>query len=819
MSSLSNNLSKKEHLVACFELFQQWYDYCLDYKQNLLTRNNLLYYGVIYTKSLITERAYDLAFLMLDRIQKEYSFVCDMPPDPDNEKYIKYMAPLSYNGSLKKDLINEDPDTAMKLYVHGVKFYLKYHSNFYILLDSIRSIEISFVKYNMVEKLYAYFFEFIKESITIDKLNDCSEIKKNSNIGSQRKELILLNKSIDDQLNKKIYLIKFYSALFLQYVSIVYNSNSSKEKTLINEQVPLKSYFLNEQFYSSLKRVDPDIAIIPKILEVFDQIIAFSNQFHKEIPKQSRQIKKDNIRNSELLKENSVIEIRLEKKLCEICDEILEKRSSSLYQVWILNYLFEILITGNSAIFNDPTLNSNFIQNTQLELLINTSILHAKTLKKLFIVHHHSDKMPKTVLIKPLSSFLVCEKVVEQSFKMNSEDKWINSEIGNQMCETLIKEHNSFIKWIFETNMITNEELNRVYNNLECQTIRLCSQFYSEDILVNYIRFQKLSFEIAIDRLKFVLMNKTDKYDYNVLKSFRNICENLLLSYRLKEKFEDAFESTKAIYDFLVDFELEINEIEWIVTVWCKIKRDLWKAKSKEHQQITIADYLNIKPKFADKFLLEEIRIYNSFKVLDSSVTMYDEIYHTLLKLESLTNLNTLLKCRIMLEISQFSLTYSKDTENKFKLSSEEYIEKAQVLLNSHQCLSSSSINDLIDDIRSIKIEDKENKSGISTPNKCNATPIRIEPLSPNNNQLESICTTKKNSKQTLNRRRKLQSTRSPMISKTGTPSCTKQCNCVSSLTLQFQLDLFKALNEYAKCRNKMAQYVSSLIQSGPKPV
>jgi hypothetical protein len=42
---------------------------------------------------------------MLDRIQKEYSFVCDMPPDPDNEKYIKYMAPLSYNGSLKVKLL------------------------------------------------------------------------------------------------------------------------------------------------------------------------------------------------------------------------------------------------------------------------------------------------------------------------------------------------------------------------------------------------------------------------------------------------------------------------------------------------------------------------------------------------------------------------------------------------------------------------------------------------------------------------------------------------------------------------------------------
>ena len=34
------------------------------------------------------------------------------------------------------------------------------------------------------------------------------------------------------------------------------------------------------------------------------------------------------------------------------------------------------------------------------------------------------------------------------------------------MCESLIKEHNSFIKWIYDTKMITNEELNRVFNTL-----------------------------------------------------------------------------------------------------------------------------------------------------------------------------------------------------------------------------------------------------------------------------------------------------------------------------------------------------------------
>ena len=220
----------------------------------------------------------------------------------------------------------------MKLYVHGVKFYLKYYSNFFILLDSIRSIEISFVKFNMVEKLYAYFFEFIRESITAEKSDECSETKKSGTMGSQ---LILINnKPSEDQINKNIYLVKFYSALFLQYVSIVCNSHLTK--TLLNEQVSLKLYFLDEKLNCFLKRIDPDIVIIPKILEIFDKIMLFSNQFHKEMPKQSKQMKKDNSRNNEFLKENSLIEIKLGKQLSEICDEIFEKNnSSSLYQVCI----------------------------------------------------------------------------------------------------------------------------------------------------------------------------------------------------------------------------------------------------------------------------------------------------------------------------------------------------------------------------------------------------------------------------------------------------------------------------------------------------
>lgn len=95
-------------------------------------------------------------------------------------------------------------------------------------------------------------------------------------------------------------------------------------------------------------------------------------------------------------------------------------------------------------------------------------------------------------------------------------------------------------------------------------------------------------------------------------------------------------------------------------------------------------------------------------------------------------------------------------------------------------------------------------------------TPTKLNPLSPNNDQLS----TKKTIKQTLNRKRKLQNTRSPLITKNKTVALNKQiskCNCVSSQIIQFQLDLFKALNEYAKQRTQMSQMVCNLIQARSK--
>jgi len=102
----------------------------------------------------------------------------------------------------------------------------------------------------------------------------------------------------------------------------------------------------------------------------------------------------------------------------------------------------------------------------------------------------------------------------------------------------------------------------------------------------------------------------------------------MLLSLRLKEKFAETQEIIKEIFEFLQEFRLEQTEMEWLVTSWCKIKRDMWKIfkKSMENKDneekvkptvksLTIVDHLGMKNnelKFL--YLLEEIRIYNCFK-------------------------------------------------------------------------------------------------------------------------------------------------------------------------------------------------------------
>ncbi len=66
--------------------------------------------------------------------------------------------------------------------------------------------------------------------------------------------------------------------------------------------------------------------------------------------------------------------------------------------------------------------------------------------------------------------------------------KWINTEIGTDLCENLIKEHDSYIKWIHHNQLISNEELNRVYNVLG---ILFKLKFFKKSIKVIFFKNAK----------------------------------------------------------------------------------------------------------------------------------------------------------------------------------------------------------------------------------------------------------------------------------------------------------------------------------------
>jgi len=58
----------------------------------------------------------------------------------------------------------------------------------------------------------------------------------------------------------------------------------------------------------------------------------------------------------------------------------------------------------------------------------------------------------------------------------------------------------------------------RNYSSLENQSIRLGSLFYSDDSMLNYIRFQKISFKISMERIKYVYrLNQPSLIDINLL--------------------------------------------------------------------------------------------------------------------------------------------------------------------------------------------------------------------------------------------------------------------------------------------------------------
>lgn len=109
----------------------------------------------------------------------------------------------------------ENASTAMELFVHGLQFYLKLLSNYFVILDSVRGFEVQLVKSNHVDQFYTNLFEFLKSSLDSEKCETSSSSSKKS-------------KTNQEPVSKYGYLFKFYVSLLMQYVLICFNAQLKK---------------------------------------------------------------------------------------------------------------------------------------------------------------------------------------------------------------------------------------------------------------------------------------------------------------------------------------------------------------------------------------------------------------------------------------------------------------------------------------------------------------------------------------------------------------------------------------------------------------
>jgi hypothetical protein len=322
----------------------------------------------------------------------------------------------------------------------------------------------------------------------------------------------------------------------------------------------------------------------------------------------------------------------------------------------------------------------------------------------------------------------------------------------------------------------------------------------------------------------------------------------LLLSLRFEDKFECSKELLKKIQQLLAEYNLDGVELEWLATNWCKIKRDMWKSKKITYtdadKRATMVDYFEVKATDSAQFnyLFEELKTYYYLKSLDTTIAMYEEIYFTLEKLDNLHLNDPLLKSRIQLEIAQFKCSnYYKNAENKFTLSTEDYCDKARRYLSEHKCwtsLAGVSLETRLNEMSFNEVdEDKENNNNNSNSNNNSSGTLtsRKRLSSPSNDVMLIEEANTDVSKRIAQSKRRRVKPKSPLVA-SGTKQANKisftkcespkqpaassglskngVCDCAEYKMIQFQIDLFRFLCDYARVRQKMLNSVTNLIES-----
>ena len=243
-------------------------------------------------------------------------------------------------------------------------------SSYHLILDSVRGFEVTFVKMNRLDQFYEMLFDFVHSSLT--KTEEQAGDKKSGKPLGQ---------------TKIGYLLKFYISLFLQYVTVCYNSQLPEGKiVIVTELARLRQLFTKENmrdFYLT-SREKAELECTNQLFDLVQLVLNYSLQFQKDlkvVAKKSERAASKRLSIRTVLSENMLIEEELKVLIEDFYES--NKATESFHRSLCLNYVFDILLATNMSHFNDLTFFTKYLQENLIVLFTTACSLHAKSVKVL----------------------------------------------------------------------------------------------------------------------------------------------------------------------------------------------------------------------------------------------------------------------------------------------------------------------------------------------------------------------------------------------------------------------------------------------------
>jgi hypothetical protein len=262
----------------------------------------------------------------------------------------------------QKELINQNIETSISLFQLGIKFYLKIQSSFFVLLNSIRVYEMSFIKTKHYAAFYSDLFDFLVKAINDETFDPELDDEPASEAEEENKHVA-----------RQKFVFKFLLALFLQHRTVICASAEMFEAESAS-MVSSRFTRIKQALVTKLKPLSNgkyEICIYSLLVDTYELILSYTAQFHKK-PSDGTN------------KENAAYEKKLTQKLLQLSKAV--DKEKNVFFFWILNTLIELFFSIMNIVYiNKPNLHATFLSESLIECLHNFGCVCSHNLNSLHV--------------------------------------------------------------------------------------------------------------------------------------------------------------------------------------------------------------------------------------------------------------------------------------------------------------------------------------------------------------------------------------------------------------------------------------------------